>query len=492
MKKAVALMLSLCMCMSVTGCGNKTAVGGSGSSSNGGGSSADASKNYKYVEQTVDSSENPEKNEFVFVGEAGSITIKGYRSVKDFYNGYAIATNIDWDDTIIDTKGKEVLPAGKYEDIYLADAVSGGTYFIATDMETDGEGIIDAKGNVIISCEYEDVSTYIYYKEDSYDRAYYYLCEKEDGLTDVYNGEGKLLTSASDIQSTGAVTNGKNNSLIYVNTPDDTYYYSDVTGELVLKRSDYSDVLEWVYGRVVRYKAGEDYVSMIYSDDYSSCIVTDLEYISGVNECDGYILLDYSDYKIPSEVYDNKGNLLHTFDEDAYMSCDKYGNILFYTHTDDVYTVYNHKFEQIAQSESGGKIYFAYGYYYIPSADGETYTLYDASGNMLHENVKFMGEGQFFKVFQLSDGTIVYKGEETKELVTGGKEATFKDGQLQFTMMRFINEKDEYVLRNMEMKELVTFDQNADYRTYEDFDIFEVDGKFYNTNGKALYERKVK
>lgn len=486
MKKIVAIALVLCMCIGIAGCGKEEKSDKSKKENNA--SSVAKLENYKLVEKNVDYSE-PEKNEFIFAGEDGQIVIKGYKDVKNFYCGNAIAVDLEGNKTIINTKGKEVLPEGRYEEIRALDSYYGSKFYYAQSIETGKEGIIDAKGNEIVKCEYDDISvnaTNVSYRQSKY----IFKCEKDDVIS-LFTEGGKKIDVEGTVSSYGFFKNDEDYLMIVVISNDEKYYYNEETGKLLFKESDFGKNFNWVSNtRVANYRnESNEYEAVIFAKDYSKAIKSGIAYVNTAKSMGDYILVDYNN--AGTAIFDNAGNEKHYFEKDVTASCDNKGNISYKMKSGNSYILYNKEFERVAEITGARNVNSGHGFFYSIPSDGDKTkcTMYDSNGKVIYENltmVDFLHKDR--SIYKLSDGTNAYKSVNNKEMVTGGQNETYKSSYMESTVFVFTNEAGEYVLRDEKLNELCKFDAYPEFQ--EVFNLFKVDGKYYNKNGKLIYEKE--
>lgn len=126
-------------------------------------------------------------------------------------NGYAIVSEDDINYYLMDNTGKQV--GNLYERINL----NGDYYSIVKDGK---QGLMDKNGNEILSCNYNNISIFKY-RDNNYARL-----KKLDNSYAIYDLEtGKeLLSSQNTIQLS--------EHYMYVQTTDNTKYYSYITGKM--------------------------------------------------------------------------------------------------------------------------------------------------------------------------------------------------------------------------------------------------------------------
>ena len=193
-------------------------------------------ENYYVFEKVVDW-EAPEKNEFFFAGADETVTITGYKRIGSFYNGVAVAENLEDQWVLIDLEGKEITKAGEYERII--GIYEGKDYFLVESAESKKTGVINKAGKLIVPCEYADVDI----TQSEYLTDFVIIATGDEGLITVYTLEGKKLAEnlsedEYDVQYLRGINYNSGAICIYSYEKEEFNWYNEKTGEQMKGEGD--------------------------------------------------------------------------------------------------------------------------------------------------------------------------------------------------------------------------------------------------------------
>lgn len=461
----------------------------------------DLCQNYRCVKEETDR-ENPEKNQFTFVGPDGVIIITGYEEVEEFINGVAVAETADGKDVLIDLEGKEIVPAGKYLSIKRLDIDS--CYFEVRSKETGKFGLIDGTGNEIIKCEYDSVNVH-----SSGYRATVFSAE-ENGIVTAYNYNGvKLIDNilATNFSAIGIDIALDKEGVLKVWDGEIAYFFSEKTGGLLFtegKDVEYVDMYNTA--GIVKYHdvAQDREVHRLLNEDFTGFVEgVELPPLSMTNIIRLNDKIFFNTDEGCSMIYNSQGELLHDFGDK--MKCTTVGEEKFRFieeyNTSHNCAIYDENYKEVGviNNTSDAFTYDGYFvvYYYEENGNdkGDIKYLYDENGKLLYENVKvdkviggyynkkgiYMYREELF--FELEDGTYLYKPRGEMKLLEAGKgekrPCVFYD--------RILFETEEgAVLRDLNMKEIARFEETAGFDG--DLGVIVSGNKYYDLSGKLLYE----
>ncbi len=502
MKKRM-LVISLLLAMILTGCGDSAS--GTGQSvqihesmgkednvkeeeAQEEASVAEYNDHYVCV-QKVEDSANPSNNKFTFVGGKGVFEITGYKEVGKFFYGTAVARDVDGQYTLIDTNGNQIIEAGIYRNIERIDGNSG--YFAIYD-EQKKYGVMNYEGQVIVPCEYERVQGM------GNNLEYVFCCEKE-GLNSLYSA--KRLKIMSDVSAGNfdylLIDNveGKD-GLIKVWVDDLTYYFSEKSGELLLTEGEEIKYVEFdIHSGVLCYETPGNYSKVIklLNEDFTGFI--DVEFPADMRTTgtlgikDRILIIDGDN---DTRVYSRQGEFLHDFGQEVTAMSASDGSIWYIEcfNQDMTCKIYDGDFKQVGIIENTKNPTCAENFFisgeYEPRANWpHVLHLYDREGKLLYENIVSKATEMF--LYQLADGSYIYKKDGSDELI----EVTLETDERYMARRKnwyFFTKDNEIILRNEKLEEVSRFAAGVEI----DYDLFYLrDGdKYYNFDGKLLYEKK--
>ena len=502
LRKLLAGGLVVVTALSFWACGSDSGKKDSGKKDSG---SAVSLGNYILVDEI----ENDDgKKTFVFANEGGTIKIDGYREVEGFYKNVGVAQNEDYEYALIDTKGKELIPFGKYKSIYMQDDY-GDYYDLYKIEDEDGKyGIIDSAGKEIVPCDYEYVSTSFFinfYDENGQDTSVpFFECETDtDDVYDIYSRFGTKLISdynaefSDDIRYFSFDSKTENTGVFISSTEDNTKvdFISEKTGETILSLSDSEEVNYKAYdtGLVLCYKDDVDEVYMIAKDGTSAKKIFDEDF----NYCyasDKYriITIQFSkddNYDDSAIVFDESGNICATVKNDGDFLIIGSGNDTKYFSQigNTTYEVYDSDFKKTGELYD---VYVCYSFYAARTEKSSTtYTIFDSKSKEIYKDAEYVS----YNAFKVGDDKVIRDFGSIYE----GKYSIFKENQESagglnpgYTFVRNIDGGKETYTINDYNGQICDLKSEHLPDTYKNVNLYNYGSKYYDYKGKLIYERK--
>lgn len=481
-RKWLSMIMIGCLLITLTGCG------GSGGS-NKGNEENDATG--RMIELQSDD------GTYVFANASGkAVTFKGYNRISDFNNNVAIVQNEDYQEGLMNSKEKMIVPFGKYSSIHKIGYSKDNTnYYIVT---ADKSGLIDSTGKELLACEYESITGYqdvpvllITSSDDTY-ALYNFSGQK---ITDVDNSYGSILIPfrLNDSVDTiiGVSREGLGTSYYNVETTKEIYktettsYGQDLSYNVIIKKSDsvYQTTFLDQKGNEIR---TEDCFENIHKPSISAV-------------ANKYIIVEQEALNRKKEskrtVYNIEFEEVLSFKNEVSGFMDSEGNIYFCENTAEAAILYNEKGEEIARVENGSYVSltsFPDGapFFTVYFRDERRTAAYDFKGNKVYDSIKMTHNSGAF-VADVGEESIVYK--HNNDMLTLDKDQEY----ISYLGVDHILVKDQELYKIINLKNgKVTYEtkdgasiQLVDYVELK-IPVFKLKNAYYNFNGKEIAKDK--
>lgn len=507
LRKLLACGLLVITALSLCSCGKDGDKNGSGATNSGDDSNSNSHEGtYILVDEII---ENNAKT-FVLANENGTIKLNGYEKVEDFYNNTSVAQNENSDYGIIDAKGKEVVPFGKYKDIDRVNDYGILCNFFEVKTQDSKYGIIDNEGKEIVPCDYDYIYTRFFSsfqdKNGTTVSIPMFECKNDsDNVYDIYSRLGTKVisgcTDSNNILYFSLDRKAENEGVFFYNNEDTTKvdFISEKTGKsiLTLNISENADYEVYISGLIL-YKNNETdqyEVYMTAADGTSATKIFDdsfsIAYVS-----DKYRIIPirnsiHEEYNNKALIFDESGKLCHTVDNNGNFYIFGSGNNTTYFSQVDgsAYDVYDSEFKKTGQLYD---INIRRCFYAAKTASNSpAYTIYDINSKVIYENA----EEAYAGGYKIEGGKIIYSlgnsddahlliidenQEYDRSLNTGYALILTKDST--------DSTKETYSIYDYNGKVCdigPRFDKLCD-----NVNLYCLDDKYYNYEGKLIYEKK--
>lgn len=522
MKKRIILGFILACTIAISACGVKKDVGNLTDN----GSDADKSENALFdafqdeetqvnelpdnhtLVEVKSNGDNPAEDTYVFINSDNVIELSGFGEMgMQFYNGVIEAETIDGEEVLVDINGNIVASLKDYKFVYRINGTND--YFKVTDRETELEGVIDNKGNIIVPCEYEDI-TFPWSSETNG----FAITAKTGDLTDVYTSQGYML--ADDVLIDEYACNYHKDikddyGIIDFSelTDGKVRYFSEATGKEIVSAIDGWEIhgidVNNRISSIENIDTGEKRI-VIMNEDYSEWSEIseweDMRYYT-VNVIDGkYLFNAENEHKL----FDDKGQLLAVFEMQTIPGKDSLGNEIIFGKGEDKCVLWDANGTEIKALEG---IYFQYyasegmfaGYPIVNGEVTKVVNMYDLDGNIVFENVKnfwtpecgyWNKNGDYIidrvSLLTLDNDKILAKTEEMEAYQEIGEGEEWDNNFYGYIVF----EKDnELIIRDKKMTEVGRISSEAYPLFFSATYMLEIDGtkKYYSCKGEFIIEQ---